>query len=290
MQPKPVLRLGVAQIESRADIAANLAGHLEAIAEARARKVDVLLFPELSLAGYRIVPDVLLAARPADCEELSILQEATGDMVSVVGFIEEDAAGLFYNSVALLGAGSIRHAHRKLNLPSYGGLEEGKHYAAGDRLEIVGLAPPWQAAPLICADAWNPALPWLAAVKGANLMLIPVASSLGAVGEGFDNPAGWETTLRHIAMTYGQPVVMANFCGADDGVAFWGGSRILDARGRDLVAAGAGPALIHADVDFADIRQARYLLPTIRDAAPRLVSALLNAALAARMNNRETGP
>ena len=56
-------------------------------------------------------------------------------------------------------------------------------------------------------------LPWLTALRGADLLVVPAASSLDAVGHGFDNPAGWDLVLRHNAMIYGLPIVMANHCG-----------------------------------------------------------------------------
>ena len=72
--------------------------------------------------------------------------------------------------------------------------------------------------------------------------------------------SGWDVNLRHCALTYGLPVVMANHCGERDGVRFWGGSCILDARGRVLAKAGAEPQLVVAEVSYADVRRARSLL------------------------------
>ena len=50
------IRVGLAQIDARlGDLEANLAHHLEWIERARAERVDLLLFPELSLTGYRLL-------------------------------------------------------------------------------------------------------------------------------------------------------------------------------------------------------------------------------------------
>ncbi len=67
------------------------------------------------------------------------------------------------------------------------------------------------------------------------------------MGDGFDNPAGWDVNLRHTALTYGLPIVMANHCGTRGGMRFWGGSRILDPSGREIARAGTEPALIVAE-------------------------------------------
>ena len=107
----------------------------------------------------------------------------------------------------------------------------------------------------------------LAAVQGATLLLAPVSSAIEAVGADFDNPAGWDVNLRFHALTYGLPVAMANRVGREGELTFWGGSRIVDPFGRTLAKAeGDGEALVQARVEYDDVRRARYLLPTVRDA------------------------
>jgi predicted amidohydrolase len=269
------LRVAAAQIACRSgDIAANLALHHAAIEDGRRSRVDILVFPELSLTDYQVAPDTRVLARAQDCAELRGLAESAGEMVVSVGFIEL-AAGRVYNAQALLQAGRVLHVHRKANLASYGALQESRHYAPGGRIEPVPIGRGWNAATLICADAWNPALPWLAALHGANLLLVPVASALDAVGDDFDNPAGWEVNLRHTALSYGVPVVMANHCGTRGGLRFWGGSRILDAFGREMARAGLEPVVVVGEIDNLQGERARTRLPTMRDATPVVVHAEL---------------
>ncbi|AOO82856.1 nitrilase-related carbon-nitrogen hydrolase [Bosea vaviloviae] len=274
------LTVAAAQIACQpADIDVNLASHLAMIEQARRRGVDLLVFPELSLTDYLAQPDCAALALGRDAAPLSLLARAAAPMAVSVGFIEGDAQGRVFNAQALLAGGGIAAVHRKLNLPGYGSLREDQVYDAGEVLLPADLGQGWRAATLICADSWNPALPWLAALAGANLLLVPVASSRGAVAGGFDNPRGWEINLAHTAMTYGLPTIFANHCGQRGGFDFWGGSRILDARGIALAQAGDGPGLIVAEVDFAAGVAARQNLPTIRDSDPVLIHRLLQEHL-----------
>lgn len=274
------LKVAAAQIECRpGDLSANFRLHLAALDEARGLGVDVLVFPELSLTDYLTAPDVPNLARTANAVELVQLAEAAGPMTVAVGFIEEANDAQFYNAQAILGGERILHVHRKINLATYGRLEEGKHYAPGRRIDMVPIKPPWAAATLVCADTWNPALPWLAALQGASLLLVPVASSVNAVADDFDNRAGWDVNLRHTALTYGLPVVMANHCGTRGGLRFWGGSCVLDAFGREIARAGAESGLIVAEIDYRDVRAAQSRLPTMRDAAPDLIRRELGRLL-----------
>lgn len=170
-----------------------------------------------------------------------------------------------------LRAGKVAHLHRKLNLPSYGQLEEGKYFASGRFVETQALDDYWSYASLICADAWNPALVHLAAMHGATLLALPISSSLTAVDGDFSNPEGWLMASRFYATMYGFPVITVNRVGLENQSQFYGGSTIFDSDGRLLAQAGDEETLIVADVDYDRLRQARYRLPTVRDSNVALI-------------------
>ncbi|MER9895510.1 hypothetical protein NKJ40_26175 [Mesorhizobium sp. M0119] len=261
-----------------ANIAGNLDKHLRFIMEARSKAVDLLVFPELSLTDYLSAPDLGSLKRSIDSTEMAAVANAAESMAVSFGFIEAGEDGSSYNAQALVSNGTVIHVHRKLNLPTYGNLREGFFYSAGNRVDLAQVDTT-RAATLICADSYNPALTWLAALQGADLLLHPIASARSAVGGDFDNPASWETNLRYIAMIYGLPIVMTNHCGTRGALDFWGGSRILDANGRELARAGEGEVLIDATIETGDTMLARQLLPTVRDSAPQLVATELGRVL-----------
>lgn len=271
-------KVAVAQIESRlGDLEANLRKHVEVIDAARAAGVELLLFPEMSLTGHSAGADALVLAIGCDHRFVGEIARASADMCTVFGLIEERPAAQFHNAAVAVRNGRTIFVHRKINLATYGRLEDGKHFAAGRHVDTFALDARWRAGVMICADAWNPALVHLAALQGATLLLVPVSSAIEAVGGEFDNPLGWETNLRFHALTYGLPVLMANRVGAEGDLTFWGGSRILDPFGRLLATAtGRGEALVPADLDFDAVRRARYLLPTLRDANLPLVQRELD--------------
>lgn len=272
------LTVAAAQFESAlGDLDANLERHLAAIDAARAQGVGVLLFPELSLTGHNAGPEVLRLALPRDDPRITRLARASGPMCTVFGFIEEGFAAQVYNSCGAVQDGGLVFLHRKINLATYGQLEEGKHFAQGRYVETFPVAPYWQASILICADAWNPALVHLAALHGSTLLLIPISSAREAVGVEFDNPSGWEINLRFYATTYGLPVVMANRVGRERGLSFWGGSCVVDPFGAFLARANdETEELIAAELDYARLRRARYLLPTVRDSNLDLIHREVN--------------
>jgi predicted amidohydrolase len=275
----PSLVVGAAQVAAvPGDVTANRRKHLEVIDAARAAGVDVLVFPELSLTGHGAGPDTLRVALRRDDPLVIDIARASHGLCTVFGLIEEAPAAQFHNTAIAVRDGAIVAAHRKVNLATYGRLDDGKHFAAGARIDTFALSAQWRASVLICADLWNPALVHLAALQQATIILAPVSSAVEAVGADFDNPGGWDVNLRFHAMTYGLPIVMANRVGREGDLTFWGGSRIVDADGRTLAQAdaAAGETLVQARVAFDTVRRARYRLPTLRDANVPLLRRELN--------------
>ncbi len=266
------MKIGAAQFASElGDIDANVENHLDWIARGRSEKLDLLVMPELSLTGHYGTDALLDSAMTCSDPRLIRLAEETGEMISVVGFIEEGLAAQFYNTAAMLKDGKVVHLHRKLNLANYGKLEEGKHFATGRFVEPYTLDKDWRAGLLICADLWNPALTHLAFLRGATLMITPVSSGIEAVGPTFNNPGGWELAMRFYAMIYGAPCIMVNRIGIEKDLTFWGGSRIIDPFGVEIVVAGSDEEMITAELDFDQVRRARFQLPTVRDSNISLV-------------------
>jgi predicted amidohydrolase len=235
------------------------------------------VFPELSICGYPVGIRASKIAIPRSHRMLRKLAEASGPMRTVVGFIEDGYAAQLHNACAVLQEGHVQFVHRKLNLASYGNLDEKKHYAGGRYVEVFDLEKPWMGAILVCADMWNPALVHIAALYGATILLSPVASSVNALSGGFSNNRGWEAVMHFYSMIYGLPAVMANYVGShvpDD--KFWGGSRIVDPEGKTLMQAGEEEELIVADLDYDHLRDARYHLPTVRDSNLDLIRREIN--------------
>jgi predicted amidohydrolase len=267
------LNVAVAQIDCvLGNVKANARKHLEFIEETRDAGVEMLLCPELSLTGDRLGADIIQVALNREDQVIREIAQAVPEMTVILGFVEEGPGAQFYNSAIALHQGKLAFLHRKLNLPTYGNLEEGKLFANGRYVEIFEINKPWVAGVLICADLWNPALVHLAMVPGATLLLAPVNSAVEAVSSEFSNPKGWELTVHFYAMIYGMPILMANRIGTEGGARFWGGSQIVDPYGSTLVQADTeSECLIQATLDYNDVRHARFQLPTVRDSNLNLV-------------------
>lgn len=269
------LRVAIAQISpTLGDVESNLEAHLSYIHEAREKRVQLLLFPELSLTGYNLAARSIEVALWKDAPSILTLAQAAGEMHVVVGFVEEGAAAQFYNSCAVVHQNEVVYLHRKLNLATYGNLEEGKYYGTGRCVETILIGgPPWRGSILICADLWNPALVYLAALHGTTILMAPTSSALDSVSSEFSNLRGWDLATRYYAMMYGMPILLGNRVGVEGDMQFWGGSQVIDPFGNPIATAeNESEQLIVADLDYELVRRARHQLPTVRDSNLALVA------------------
>ena len=274
-----------------ADVSANLDRMLAMIGDAERDGVDLLVFPELALTGYALRDLVTECAVRLDSPEIRALRDASAKVSVAFGFVEETPEHLFFNSAAYVEGGRVLHVHRKVQLPTYGLFEEGRYFAAGEsvrafdtRFGRLGM--------LICEDAWHLTLPYLAAVDGATGLLFLVASPTRGVGEGgkAKNTESWERLLLTYAGALKVFVVFANRCGFDDGVGFWGGSRVVTPAGEIAVLGEYHEeAFPTAEMDLDQVRQERIQNPMHRDERIPLVIAELERAQRLRRDDPAPG-
>jgi predicted amidohydrolase len=245
----------------------NLALHLGQIEAARKERADLVVFPELSLTGYFVrdmVPDVAIGlTAPA----ILRLLEAAGPTALVVGFVEESPQHRFYNAALLAEEGRIVHVHRKVYLPTYGLFDEHRYFAAGERIEAFQTARFGRVGLLICEDFWHLSAAAIMQAEEVDL-LICVANSpaRGVEGAKIRTAETYDLMARTFAQLLGAVVVVVNRVGFEDGLCFWGGSRMVGPDGRVLAEAPMlDEALIVGTIDLAELRRQRLIFPLARD-------------------------
>ena len=245
----------------------------------------LIVGPESALTGYFLEGGVRDLAIEAErlFDDLSRVHRESGapDMDVALGFYERHSNHI-YNSALYASLGGsdagIRHVHRKVFLPTYGVFDEERFVAAGDQVQAFDTR--WgRAALLICEDAWHSIVPTIAALDGAEMLIVPSASparGLQRNGEDDERPASigrWERIMQDIASEHGVYVALAHLVGFEGGKAFVGGSLIAGPRGNILV---EGPvfeeALVTASLDLSDIARVRAEMPLLADLQTRLPS------------------
>jgi predicted amidohydrolase len=263
------IKIGVAQIAPRlGDLAANLAVCEHSVEKAKGQRLDVLVFPELSLTGYHLRDSVATVALRLDSPEMTQLKAWSREVALVVGFVEESPDFRFYNAAAYLAGGEICHVHRKVYLPTYGMFDEQRYFARGDQLRTFEM-PFGRASLLICEDLWHPSTIYVSALDRALMVICPSSSPLRGISDGEtqdDNARYWELINRMYTETFGLFLVYANRVGFEDGVGFWGGSEILDPFGRRLAKGRYYEEdFITAELSLDVVRRKRIAAPLLRD-------------------------
>lgn len=260
------IRVGLAQIDSRLGaVEANVEKHLAWIERARRKSVDLLVFPELSLTGYRLLHLTSRVAQRLDrSAAVESLCEAAGAMHVVVGLVEISERGRLHNTLLWLHDGRILHRHRKLYLPTYGIFQERRFMSPGHRLDLVpGHSPPVGA--LICEDLWHPHLARRLAAAGARLLVVTSAGP-GRLGSG-PAPAShddWQALTRSTALVDTVWVVYCNRTGWEEGSFYGGGSHVVHPGGQILERAEIlEEQLLIADLDLVEADRVRWRLPLV---------------------------
>lgn len=314
------MRIALAQINPTVgDFAGNSALILARLAEARAQRVQLVVFPELCLCGYP--PMDLLDHGSFVAENLKALRRIQrtmpADLGAVIGYVDRNPRGTgkrLVNAAGLLAGGRLLHTQAKTLLPTYDVFDEARYFepAAARRTvefggERLGLT--------ICEDLWwetepdpggryavDPVRDCLDA--GATLLLAPSASPYHR-----GKPAVRRRLLQRIGAAAGVPVVYVNMVGGNDGLLFDGQSFVTGAGGDLMLqcagyreqlavwdsAAPGGPVAPPAD-GWAELERALgmgivdYLRKTGHQRVHVAVSGGIDSALVAALAARALGP
>jgi len=177
-RPADKLAIAVAQLNPVVgDIAGNAEKVRRARAQAAAQGADLVVFPELFIAGYPPEDLVLKPAFQAACRaaiETLARETADGGPALLVGSPWLDD-GKLYNAVALLDGGAITALRFKVDLPNYGVFDEKRVFQPGPMPGPVNFRGVRLGLP-ICEDIWGAEIVECLAETGAELLVVPNGS------------------------------------------------------------------------------------------------------------------
>ena len=280
-------RIALAQLAPRlGELDANFGLVSDWLRRASADGAQLAVFPELALTGYLLqdlVPEVAIGA---DDKRLLALSREAPETLVAVGFVEETDDHRYANSAALLHGGELIGFHRKLYLPTYGLFDEGRFTRPGDRVRTHDAGKPIGRIGLsVCEDFWHASVPMLQALDGAELLVNVAAGPSRAPGSsaGLAAIAGWHKMQDTYALLGTVPLAFCNRVGNEEGLTFWGGSRILAADGSTVVEAPLWEeALVVGTIETDDVRMQRYGLPLLADERLELTRRELDRIIAER--------
>jgi predicted amidohydrolase len=288
--PGPRLRIALAQFAPvLGDVGANVARAAALASEAARAGAGLIVLPELALTGYFVKDLAFEVARPITSADFAPLAAASADLAIVAGFVEQGADHALYNAAGFWQGGAARFVQRKVYLPTYGLFDEGRYVARGQRLRAFD-TPLGRLGLLVCEDIWHASTVYVEVQDGAEMIVVIAASPTREAGGEDASRSGsiWLDLLRAHAVIHGVHVVFVNRVGFEDGVNFWGGSRIIAPSGA-LVAAAAffDESLVYGEVDRRDLLRERMRSHHVWDEDAALTLGELARALERRREREE---
>jgi NAD+ synthase (glutamine-hydrolysing) len=282
-----VVRIALSQFRpTKGEYAENVA-RIGAVVSQAAKldpKPDLIVFPETATSGYFVEGGVKELAVTAGTLVRDLAAAYKGPTIDVVVGFYEQFQNHIYNSGLYVTLGDktpeVRHVHRKVFLPTYGVFDEERFVDRGQE-GVRSFDTGWggKAAILICEDAWHSLAATVAALQGAQLLIVPSASPARGLGEELPTSVvRWERIVQGIAEEHGVFVALANLVGFEGGKGFPGASVVIDPTGR-IVARGPlfEEALLTAELDLDSLTTARSdspLLSDLQSALPVLTKSL----------------
>jgi predicted amidohydrolase len=269
-------KAALAQTESiAADKEANMATMNAAVTQAKKQGASIVIFPELSLTGYVVRDQIYELAEqipgPSTRAMEKIARDANVHIVFGMPELSEKTQATVYNASVLVGPKGYIGKYRKMYLPTHSVFEEKRYFRPGylpaafdTDLGKIGL--------IICYDIFFPEVSRLTRLAGAQLIVCISASP--AVRKTY-----FETLTAARAIENTAFLAYVNLVGIEDGLQFWGGSRLIGPQGKILTQAKYDePDMVFGEVDYADIRPVETFVPTLRDLRPELFDKLKEGA------------
>ena len=237
------MRIALAQINTTAgDVAGNTARLRAAAERAAAAGAQLLVAPELAIAGY---PPRDLLLRPGFVAAVEAATQSLADalpegLAAIVGTVWRDTrpeGPPIVNAAAFLQDSAVRALYAKRLLPTYDVFDERRYFAPGDApcaVEVGGQ----RVGLLICEDLWG-----RDPVYGRTRYHVDPPAEVKALGvdlvvgiSASPYHGGKDTHRRDLfaeeARRLGVPLIAVNQVGGNDDVLFDGRSRVFDGKGR----------------------------------------------------------
>ena len=270
------VNVALAQINCKVgDKKYNIEKMVKQIKKAKKKDADLVIFPELSLTGYVVRDLIYELAEPIRGSSTRLLEEvAKKEGVYIVfGMIErsEKAHAVLYNTAVLLGPEGFVGKYQKMHLPTHSVFEEKRYFRPGYQAPVfdtdigkVGL--------MICYDVFFPEVTRMLRLNGSQLTVCISASP--AVRRKF-----FEVLTVARAMENTMYFAYVNLVGIEDGLQFWGGSRLIAPTGSIVSQAKYDEEdQVTAKLDYADLKRTETFVPTLRDLRPEFFETLRRQA------------
>jgi N-carbamoylputrescine amidase len=263
-----IVPLALVQMAGTGTVEENLDRAMALAREAKAGGARLVCFPELFACPWfaRVEdPAGLRFAEAIDGRTVQVARDVARDegLVLLVSFFER-AGDRYYNTAVLLGSdGTTLGTYRKNHIPQARGFYEARYYGPGDLGLPVFDTPLGRIGIQVCSDIMIPEATRVLGLKGADIVLVPRATSAYRLEQ-------WRVVLQAEAVTSGCFVASANRCGREGDLRMGGMSLVAHPEGRVMAEAGQREEIVLAMLDLRQLADYRAAYPMTLAARPEL--------------------
>lgn len=269
-------KIALAQMScKKADKTHNINKMKTYIEKAKEEDAKLVIFPELSLTDY-VVRDLIYELAetipgPSTEKMAEIAKENQVYVVFGMPEMSQKAESVIYNTAVLVGPEGYIGKYRKMYLPTHSVFEEKRYFRQGYETPVfntqigrIGLT--------ICYDIFFPEVSRALKLNGAQIIVCISASP--AVRRTF-----FEILTAARAIENNTFLAYVNLVGIEEGLQFWGGSRIISPSGKIIAKARYNEEdIVIGEVNLKALRHIAAFVPTIRDLRPELYEKLKEAS------------
>ena len=273
---KERITLALVQISSqRGNKQENLGKIEELTTKAKKLGADLAVFPEMCLTGYVVRDQVYELAEtipgPSTNKVEDIARKTGMHVIFGMPTLSEKTRATLFNTAVFVGPKGTIGTYHKMYLPTHSVFEEKRYFRQGYQAAAFN-TPIGNIGLCICYDLFFPEVTRLTRLAGAQLIVC--ISGSPAVRRNYFEILASARALENTAY-----LAYVNLVGVEDGLQFWGGSRLINPTG-DIVAKAKYDEedFVLCEVDFGELRSAEAFIPTLRDLRPELFDKLKNIA------------
>jgi beta-ureidopropionase len=268
-------RLGLVQMRAGPDKDANVEHAMMLVRRAAAEGAQILCLPEVFFSEFKITEldyaffEMAETVPGPTTERVGVLARELG-VVVIAPVYERVGRSVYYNTAAVMDAdGTLVGIYRKQHIPMSSLFYEKLYFKPGNLGYPVFQTRFGRVGVYICHDRHYPEGARILALRGAEVILIPVATPTASLSVDV-----FELEIRAHAVFNEVFVAAVNRVGTEGQLSYYGRSLICDPDGQVLSQAGSEEEILCTDMDFALIDRRRLLWQFYRDRRPHTYGAL----------------
>jgi len=266
------MKIALIQQTASQDITSNIDKAVRSVKETAGNGANIICFAELAFTPFYPQKPVgenkieLAESIPGPATDVFSKLAKEFGVVIILNLYEKDGNNFYDSSPVINIDGSILGITRMIHITDYACFHEKGYYDPGNNGAPVYETQFGKIGIAICYDRHYPEYMRALALKGAEVVFIPQAGSVGEWPEGL-----YEAELRVASFQNGYFTALCNRVGEEECLSFGGESFVCNPEGIVIANAKRGKEeILYCDIDLEQVKMSHAKKLFLRDRRPEL--------------------